>query len=138
VSIPILGDQRSFEFSSGGAYHPSGYGEWRIQLESQGQLSIEHNVQGKVTEYGPFRISEQENQELWRLINQCKLENLGSSKLPGIPDEVKYTFSLKDPTGVHQADLWVGDTQDNYDLVLLVDQIGSTIESCTGEKPVLR
>lgn len=132
-----LGDQ-AFQFSSGGAYHFEGYGEWRLRLEADGALSIEHDVRGEVKDYGFFTLSDRENQELWELIQTAGIENLESSQRPGMPDEVRYTFTLNNGTQAHTAEIWIDDARQNELLVALVDRLGALIRSYTGQEPVLK
>ena len=50
-------ESREFYFSSGGAYHFEGYGEWSILLDKDGSFAVSHNVQGEIIEYGPYILS---------------------------------------------------------------------------------
>lgn len=127
-----------FQFSSGGAYHFEGFGEWRIGLEADGALSIEHDVRGEVKDYGTFTLSDKENQEMWELIQAADIENLETSQRTGMPDEVQYTFTLKNGTQAHTAEIWIDDARQNERLVALVDRLGALIESYTGQEPVLK
>jgi hypothetical protein len=127
-----------FQFSSGGAYHFEGFGEWRIRLEAGGALSIEHDVRGEVKDYGTFTLSDKENQEMWELIQAADIENLETSQRTGMPDEVQYTFNLKDGTQAYTAKIWIDDARQNERLGALVDRLGALIESYTGREPVLK
>ena len=138
TSQPPLSENRVFEFSSGGEYHPEGFGEWRLRLDAAGALSITHNVRDEVKDYGAFTVTEKENSELWELIQAANIESLGSSQRPGVPDEVKYTFVLRDETQAHSVEIWINDARENDKIVALVDRIATLIEAYTGQKPVLQ
>jgi hypothetical protein len=135
---PLPPIQASFEFSSSGAYHPSGFGEWQIKLQEEGKLSITHDLAGKVTEYGPYQLTEEEKRGFWELITAIDLPGLESSQRPGNPDEVKYTFVLKDRSGEHRAEIWISDALSDSHILALVEYITSLIESYTKQKPVIK
>ena len=71
---PRLSENQMFEFSSGGAHHPQGFGEWRVRLDAAGVFSIAHNVRDEVKDYGAFTLTEGENSELWELIRAANGE----------------------------------------------------------------
>jgi len=127
-----------FEFSGGGAHHPKGFGEWQVRLDAAGAFSITHNVRDEVKDYGAFTLTERENSEMWELIRATNVESLESSQRPGVPDEVKYTFVLRDETQVYSVEIWINDARKNDEIVALVERIATLIETCTGQKPVLQ
>jgi len=126
-----------FEFSSGGAYHIAGSGEWQVRLDSAGAFSIAHNVRGVVKDYGVFSLAEKESVELWGLVRTANIGEMESSKRPGLPDEVQYTFALGDGTPTRSVKIWVTDARQNDRLVALVERIGTLIEKYTRQKPIL-
>ena len=126
-----------WEFSSGGADHIQGLGEWQVTLDSGGAFSVAHNVRGDVEEYGSFELTERENSDLWELIEAAGIEDLESSERPGVPDEVQYTFVLKQGTGLHKAEIWVNDTRENDRITALVEGVAVLIEAYVHQKPVL-
>lgn len=128
-----------FEFSSDGAYHFVGYGKWQIKVDSEGNLSISHNVRGEVKEYRTFPLTEPENSELWQLIRGMRLEKMSPPQRAGIPDETQYSFRLEDENGrLQSVEIWINDTRQNDKIVALVDHVGVLIEKYTGETPVLK
>ena len=130
-------ENQVFEFSSGGAYHIEGFGEWQIKLDAAGAFTIAHNVRGEVKDYGTFSLTESEKSELWELVRAADIESIESSQRPGVPDEVQYTFVLSDETRSHIVKLWVNDARKNSGIVALVDRIGVLIEKYAKQKPVL-
>lgn len=130
--------ERSFEFSSGGAHHVEGYGEWTLRLSAAGAFSISHNVQGKTEDCGTFTLAKNENEEIWRLIDAAKLDRIESSQRPGVPDEAQYTFALRDGGETHLVKTWLNDARENEAIMALVDRIGVLIESYTKKKAVLK
>ncbi len=132
-----LSENQVFEFSGGGAYHPQGFGEWRVRLDAAGMFSITHNIRDETTDYGVFTLTERENSELWELIRAAGIEGLEPPQRPGVPDEVKYTFVLRDGTQVHSVEIWGNDARENDEIVALIDRIAALIEAHTGQKPVL-
>ncbi len=132
-------DEQVFEFSSGGVYHFEGYGEWQIKVDAGGNLSVSHNVQGEIKEYGTFLLTEPENSELWQLIRAMGLETMSPPQRAGMPDEAQYSFSLEDENGrVQSVEIWINDARQNDRVVALVDRIGLLIEQYTGQTPVLK
>ena len=135
---PAPVESREFYFSSGGSYHFEGVGEWIIVLDDDGSFSVRHNVQGEITEYGPFALSVDENDEMWRLIEAADVDGLQSSERPGMPDEVQYTLALSTNGSRHEAQIWIGEVQEMEQVLRLVDQIGVLIEAYTGQQPVMK
>lgn len=135
---PRPSENRVFEFSSGGAHHPQGFGEWRVSLDATGAFSITHNIRDEVKDYGTFTLTERENTELWELVQAANIEGLESSQRPGVPDEVKYTFALRDGTQAHSVEIWINDARENDKIIALVDHIATLIEAYTGQKPILK
>jgi hypothetical protein len=135
---PRLSEDHVFEFSSGGAHHPQGFGEWRVSLDAAGVFSITHNVRDEIEDYGAFTLTERENSESWGLVRAADIESLESSQRPGVPDEIKYTFALRDETQAHSVEIWINDARENDEIVALVDRIATLIEVYTGQKPILR
>jgi len=136
---PVPDQAERFGFSSGGADHISGYGEWQIVLDREGLFGIVHKVGEDVRDLGGFPLSEAEAAEIWALVEDADLEAL--PELPnreGLPDEVQYTFVLDYGDGVQMRLVWANDARDNEALMQLVNGIGELIESYTGEQPVLR
>ncbi len=130
--------KQMFEFSSGGAYHFEGYGEWQIKVDTGGNLSISHNVQGDIKDYGTFPLTESENSALWQRIRATGIETMTPPSRAGMPDEAQYSFSLEDENErVRRVEIWINDAQQNDKVVALVGQISSLIEQYTGETPIL-
>jgi len=126
---------RRFEFSYGGAYHPDGFGAWHITLDENGDFSVAHNISGEITEYGPFTLSEAENDEIWALIDAANIPNLPETfQRPGIPDETAYTFSLTAGSNTHTVEMWVGDADQYAGVRPLVEQFWRLTESYAGQK----
>ena len=138
VSQPAPIETREFYFSSGGAYHFEGYGEWSILLGKDGSFAVSHNVQGEIIEYGPYILSAEENAGLWNLVDAAGVNSLKSSERPGIPDEVQYTLALKENGSRHEVQIWIGEVQEIENVTRLVDQIGVLIEAYTGQQPVMK
>jgi hypothetical protein len=134
----VPGAGHSFEFASGGANHPSGAGEWRIKLDGAGAISVVHDVQGKVQEYGTATLAAGVSADLWSLIEAARLAEVKSSTRPPMPDEVAYTFILREGGRTHNVRIWVTEAADSQALVELVQGIGALIEQQTQVKPVLR
>ena len=132
-----------FYFSSGGAYHLSGYGEWLITCTPEGNFSVKHNVQGKITDYKSHQLKQEEIQKLWNLINNAKVNKIVELKRPGVPDEVAYTFKFLDPDQKTSPDLtpsyviWVNDAHEDKNIMNLVNYIGELIKTYTAQEAVL-
>ncbi len=126
-----------FTFSSGGAYHPEGYGEWLFTLNQGPWVEISHRSGDDVTDYGEFELGWEEASALWRLVEAVDIPSLEQSTRPGFPDEATFTLELERGDGTHTVELWTGDARDNPDVAALVEAVGRAIESCTGVTPVL-
>lgn len=122
-----------FRFSTGAAHHPEGMGEWQISLDIGGTFTVRHIVFDETTKYGPYPLSETENQELWRLIAAANIEELPRTfTRPGIPDETAHSFSLHSVDDVYLVDMWVDDAEQYPALLTLVEQLLTLIEVHTG------
>lgn len=129
--------EKIFEFSSGGAYHISGAGEWMLKVSSVGELDLKHNVKGKVQDSGTFNLTGEENKKLWFFIDSLKVENMQTSTRPGVPDEIQYTFSLKTKTGSHSARIWINDIRENNEVKQFTVHIKELIKKLTGKNAVI-
>ena len=127
----------AFSFSSGGAYHPEGLGEWRVRLDASGRFEVAHQVMDEVEDFGPFQLEPEENRRIWELIEAVDIPNRKSSTRPGVPDEVQYTFALGSATCLHKVTLWINDAREDEALMALVEAIAALIEKYTGQVPWL-
>lgn len=137
---PALCDDASskvFEFSSGGAYHLSGIGEWILNVNSAGKMTLKHNIKGKVQDFGNFTLTGDENKKLWLLIDSLKVENMQTSTRPGIPDEIQYTFSLKSESGSYSARIWINDLREKSEVRQFTGYTKELIKKYTGKDAVL-
>jgi len=126
-----------FTFSSGGAHHPEGFGEWLFTLNQGPWVEIAHHVGDDLTDYGEFELGWEEASALWRLVEAVDVVSLESSTRPGLPDEPVFTLELERGDGLYTVELWANDARETADVAALVEAIGSAIESCTGVTPVL-
>jgi hypothetical protein len=127
-----------YEFSSGGAYHPSGYGEWIVRFSNDGAISVRHKRGGEVTDMGQYRLADGERAELDALFLSLDISGMTSSTRPGLPDEALYSFTLRGGSGTHTASVWINDARDNQAIMGMVSYLATLIERYTGEKPVMR
>jgi hypothetical protein len=132
-------DTREYlEFSSGGAFHPSGHGQWSVRLCRDGTLSVRHTVKDKVVLDSIFTLTHAEVGRFFGLFCRINVKGMGSSRRQGLPDEVAYIFVLKDGSGIFKKSVWIGDARDNAAIMELVSYTETLIEKYTGERPVLR
>jgi hypothetical protein len=130
-------EHQTFEFSSGGAYHVQGYGEWAIRADTEGMFSVTHNIRGEIVDYGSFLLADEESSELWRLIRGLAIEEMDSSDRLGRPDEIAYRFILRVNGKAYSVSLWGSDAREDERIVALVEKLLELIERHTGEEPVL-
>ncbi|MFP4498924.1 MAG: hypothetical protein ACLFQV_12000 [Vulcanimicrobiota bacterium] len=129
---------RVFKFSSGGANHPQGYGEWICELKGHKNLTIRHITSNNVEDFGDFTITCEENHNLWNLVDRIDLYNLKSSQGPGKPDEVEYTFNLEKDGVKYESHIWLGEARENTGVMEVVAMVKTLIEKYMGEKPILK
>ena len=110
-----------------------GFGAWNIKLDGDGAFSILHQLRDEQKELGTHRLTADEAEKLWSLVDAAAVDKLEASTRAGVPDEARYEFAL----GEHRVELWTGDARERPELVALVGAIGELIEAYTGEKPVL-
>ena len=108
-----------------------------MSLDAGGAFSIAHNVRGEVEEYGSFDLTERENSDLWELVRAVGTKDLEPSERPGVPDEVQYTFVLRDGTQEYEVEIWINDARENEKITALVDGVAVLIEAYTQQEPVM-
>lgn len=128
---------RYFAFSSGSTYHFHGSGEWKVRADEDGNLSVEHQVFGSVTRFGPFQLSQAESALLWKRITDAAFEQRKTTPGPGMPDEPLLGFALSAQKTLFNVQLWASDAFKDIPIIELLDEIGNLIEKYTGKKPVL-
>ena len=69
---PVPDQAERFGFSSGGADHLSGYGEWQIVLDREGLFGIVHKSGEDVRDLGGFPLTEAEAAEIWSLVQDVQ------------------------------------------------------------------
>ena len=126
------------EFSSGGQYHPSGYGEWRVRLCGDGSVIATHTVGDRTESTDIFIPTKSETRTLFSLFCAIDIKHMKSSERPGVPDEVSYSFALKDGSGDYSRSVWINDARENPAVTDLVGYIEVLVQKYTGKKPVMR
>jgi hypothetical protein len=100
-------------------------------------LTVEHNLLGTATGYGPFQLSPAEAASLWELIAAAAFEQRLSSRKRGLPDESMLGFALSAEETLHSFQLWASEAAGDAEIARLVQEIAGLIEKYTGRKPVL-
>lgn len=127
-----------FSYASGGAHHPEGFGEWRVQLDKQGDLFVQHDVHGKVTNYDQVSIAESVNEKLWKLIRSVPFRELADTGTPRVPGASESRFVLREKDRTLEFRVPAQQLEEHEALSLLVGELERLIEKYTGESPVLR
>jgi hypothetical protein len=141
--VASCGDERKdteeyLEFRSGGDYHPSGCGEWNARLCGDGSLIVTHSVRGETESRVAVALTKSEARDLFSLFCAVDIKRMKSSVRPGVPDEVRYTFVLKDGSGTYNRSIWINDARENPAAMDLVAYLEAIIEKHTGKKPMMR
>ena len=126
------------EFNSGGENHPSGYGAWYVRLCGDGSLLVVHSVGEETKSRDAFVLTKYEARKLFSLFCAVDIKRMETYIRPGVPDEVRYSFSLKDGSGVYNKSVWINDARKNTAIMALVAYLETIIEKYTGIKPVMR
>ncbi len=130
-----LSQYESLSLYSGNADHPEGMGEWVFFLHSPDALTIRHNLFDESTEYGPYTLTDDEQQVIWVLISNAKFETLPRTfERPGIPDETAYSFSLHTVNDVYLVEMWADDAGLYPGVASLVEELFALLEKYTSEK----
>ncbi len=129
-------DGRTYEFSSGGSFHPDGRGEWILRLRGDA-LWIARDRKGKITEYGTFKLSEPESDKLWRLVTKAQIASRPATARDDGGENVRYRFSLKNASKrlPHTIELRDDEVAGDEQLKILVTYEGRLIKKYTGKKP---
>ncbi len=126
------------EFNSGGENHPSGFGAWHVRLCGDGSLVVTHLVGGETKSRDVFMLTRDEARELFGFFCAVDIKRMKSSARPGVPDEVRYSFVLKDGSGTYSRSVWINDARRDPAIVDLVAYIETLIEKYAGIKPVMK
>jgi hypothetical protein len=126
------------EFSSGGDYHPSGCGQWYAKLLGDGSLAVTHIVRGETKYDDAFKLSDDETRRLFSLFCTVNIKSLKSSTRPGLPDEVRYDFTLCDGSGAYVKRMWINEARENKAVMDLVGYLEQLITKYSGQKPIMR
>jgi hypothetical protein len=129
---------RTFEYSSGGAYHFEGYGEWLVIVDDDGDMTITHNTyDDEIVDYGPYDLTAAEVAGLWEAVDAIDLEDIYFEPRPGVPDEVSCRFEVKGEGEDVVLATWINDIREHKGLADIINYCGALIQKYTGVKPVL-
>ena len=132
----LKGSRLIFEFDSGGANHPEGYGAWKVRVDG-GHAEFEHRVRGHVARYRPVTLPETEREKLWKLVNGAGLDKRPDSKQNGPPDEPRMTFIIKRGADTRTVTIQLDSRQSDDPVLRLLQNVSELIEKYTGQRPVL-
>ncbi len=127
-----------FAFDSGGGDRPDGYGAWLVTVNTAGNFAVGHVVRGVSYDCGTYALTQEENRELWEMVDKAGFGTMPWSSRPGEPDEVKYTFKVAVDGSKIGVELWKGDALKDKRVAAIVDYIATLIAAYTQTKPVLR
>lgn len=122
-----------FSLVTGGEYHPSGLGAWDMMLDRTGKWVATWKRMGLETQFGPFQLGREENEQLWSLIKQANLSGLNSSIRPGFPDEGRYVFTFQKNQEEKNLELWEGDVRKLVTIKRLMTEINGLLQQYTGQ-----
>jgi len=128
----------TFEFHSGGAHHPAGYGAWLVTATTAGLFAVQHDVRGTVYDCGSFTLAGPENENLWRLIKRADVAGRRPDDRPGLPDEPRYVFVVSDGASSCRLEIWRDEAVKDKNVVALLDYLAELIKKYAGARPVLR
>jgi hypothetical protein len=126
------------EFSSGGEYHPTGYGAWTARLCGDGSLVITHVVRDETKSEDVVVLTKSESRKLFSLFCAVDIKGMKPPVRKGMPDEVTYRLDLKDGSGTYRKSVWLNDARQDPAIMDLVAYLETLIEKYTGSKPVMR
>ena len=125
-----------FEFSVGGAYHPSGFGQWQISLTEDGSFYPVHHLRDERIAYGPFTLVEAENEAVWRLIEAAAISRRPETfQRLGLPDETAYIFSLTESNTTDTVEIWADDAAQDEALAALVTYLETLLTTYVQPSP---
>jgi hypothetical protein len=125
-----------FEFDSGAATHPEGFGAWKVKVQGN-RADFEHRVHQRTTRYPPVTLTESEQNGLWNLIGALDFSQRSQTVRPSIPDQAALILSLSDRTGTRRLYVLVDWNKADDPVTRLVQRLAELIAKYTGEKPVL-
>jgi hypothetical protein len=131
-------DGRYFEFSSGGSYHPDGRGEWIVRLRGDA-MWIARDRKGKITEYGTFKLADDEADKMWRLVKDADILSRPQTAREDGGENVRFRFSVMNPkkkkVTPHTIELRPDEVGAEDTLHALVVYQAKLIKKYTGRKP---
>ena len=78
-----------------------------------------------------------EARNLFSFFCAVDIKRMKSSVRPGLPDEVRYSFVLKDGSGTYSKSVWINDARQDPAIVDLVAYLETLIEKYSGTKPAM-
>jgi hypothetical protein len=141
ASVAAVSEERRnsgkvFEFDSGAANHPEGFGAWKIKVQGN-RADFEHRVHQRTTRYPPVTLTEPEQNGLWDLIGALDFSQHSQTVRPSIPDQAALTLSISDRAGTRRLNVRVDWNKTDEPVARLVQRLAELIAKYTGEKPVL-
>ncbi|MHA2364853.1 MAG: hypothetical protein ACXAC7_12935 [Candidatus Hodarchaeales archaeon] len=124
-----------FSFSSGGAHHISGFGEWQVKIE-ESSITITLNLHGEIKNYGIFELESNDLNIIKEYLDKCEFNSLKSLTRPGVPDEVIMSFKLKEDKNQFKINKWAKEVQKNQNLAELTEFLKTLIIRFTKKTPV--
>lgn len=129
-------DGTAFEFSSEGSRLTDDAGSWVVRVRGDA-MWVAWVKGGKTTEFGTFKLSGGEANELWGYIEDAELPSRRAGADYG-PDTPVYTFTLLRPRKLsHTVTLRVQDARADGDMQRLVGYVAKLVRKYAHRKPRL-
>lgn len=94
-----------------------------MRADEDGHLSVEHDVFGAVTCFGPFQLA-QADATLWDLIAGGRLSSSGLLRPgQGMPEESLLGFALSGQSSLLNVQLWTSETREDIPISSLLDEL---------------
>lgn len=85
---------KKFVYNSGGRWFPNPFGEWNVIVEDNG-LVVSTNYQGNNVKFEKkFNLKEEENHNLWDLVEKSNIAMIKPHRTIGVPEEATHTFKI--------------------------------------------
>lgn len=126
----------AFEFDSGGADHPEGFGAWSLHLKGDAVV-VEHRRGDRVARRVTAVLSDAELVELDRLTEAAAFPDAAAATAERTPDAPLWHFVVRRNGGKARVTHDVRPDRADPSVRRLVQHLAVLIEKYAGERPVL-
>lgn len=125
-----------FDFDSGGASHPEGFGAWRVQVDGH-QVTITHTVRDDVTTFPVATLTDDEHAGLWRCVEAIERTPPDAAATRPSPGQPLMTFTVTRHAQTTKRSVSAVSTDVAPGVSALLHFLAELIHRRTGQRPTM-